>query len=506
VTAVTITDGPMSLDDLAAIVDGATVEIGEAATERIAASRAVVEAVLAGEDLVYGLNTGLGHMRDTRVPRDVLRRYQEAIVVSHAGAMGDPLPSGVVRAAMVARLNGIARGGSGATPAVASMLAAMLNAGVTPVVPAIGSVGASDLMHMAAIGLVVLGRGRAQLDGETLDGGEALARAGLDPLVLEPKDGLALVSANGVAIGHGTLVALRAHEVLELADLAAALALEAIAGNPSIVEPAVAAAKPIPGQRTVVERIRGLLSGSDRCRPGGAMSVQDPLAFRVVPQVHGACLEMLEALCGAVEQELNAMDDNPLASIEEQRLLSNGNFHPMLMALSFDAIRPALAHVGQLADRRMGHIWDKLVASEELSSPDGMLEAALGEGRAIMLRYAAAARYAHLRQLAAPATLDIPPLDLGVEDHATNAPETVQRTSESLDALEDILAEELLLHRLALSSPMARAGLGGGTAAVLTELDRIVGALPPEADPGAWHAAVRAGRGALLAASREALS
>jgi histidine ammonia-lyase len=472
---VSIGAAPLSVEELVRVARGARVTLEPAAVERIRAGRAIVDAAIAGPDLVYGLNTGLGHMRDERIEVDVLRRYQEAIVASHAGGIGPPLPTDVVRAAMAVRLAGIARGGSGATLAAAEALAALLNAGVHPVVPTIGSVGASDLMHMAEIALVLLGSGRAEYGGIVLPGDEALRQAGLGPLRMEPKDGLALISANGVAIGRAALTVTRAAEVAAAADVVGALSLEAVGGNPSIVEPAVAVAKPVDGQIAAAARIRAFLAGSERCRPSGPRSVQDPLSFRVIPQVHGALREFVAIGARAVATELAAMDDNPLVAIDEGRLISNGNFHPIVLALAMDALRPAIAHVGLLADRRLGHLWSAMWSDPDLLTPDG-LERLTHEGGRPLLRYAAATRTAALRGLAGPATLDVPTLDLGVEDHATNAPETVARTDEALDALEDILAIELILASGVIRRGGLESSLGVGTGAAFGVVEGIVGA------------------------------
>jgi histidine ammonia-lyase len=489
---VTISDAALSIGDLLRIVDGAPVVLSSAARDRITASREVVEAALRGTELVYGLNTGLGHLRDERIPERLLIDYQDGIIAAHVGGIGAALPATVVRAAMAVRLNGIARGGSGASQAMADMLVSLLNAGVHPIVPTIGSVGASDLMHMAAIGEVARGRGEAEYGGERLPGGDALRRAGLDPLELAPKDGLALISANGVSIGHGAIVARRATDLADLADIALAASLEAIGGNPSIVDPAVARAKPVDGQRLAADHIRALLEGSVRCQPGGASSVQDALSFRVGPQVHGAFRELIEVTTVAVETELNASDDNPLVSAEDGRMISNGNFAPILMALAFDAIRPAIAHVGQLSDRRLGHLWEaEFGAPEQMTLPgkSGDLPGLQNRLRGPLWRYAAAARYTELRALAAPATLDVGPLDVGIEDHASNAPETVRRTDQALDVLEDLLAVELLVAHGGFDP--ATGPLGTGTAIAFGVLDELLAEIPAGRVSNDVHAAIR---------------
>lgn len=470
----------MTLDELLELANGASCQLDAEALAVIEESRAVIDGVLATGRPVYGLNTGLGHMKDTRLPPDEIRAFQEIMIRGHAGAIGPPMPTVLVRAAMAARLIGMARGGSGASRASAETLLSMLNAGVHPVVPSSGSVGASDLGQMAAIALVAIGEGQAELNGELMSGAEALQRAGIVRLQMEPKDALTLISFNGVSIGHGATVVARAKKALEVADIAAALALESISGNTSVFDPVVAAAKGVRGQAEVSAHIRAFVDGSAVLDPAAERTIQDPLSFRVVPQVHGALWEFIELAGSAVETELNAMTDNPLVSRAERRMIHNGNFHPMVLALSFDAIRPAIAHVGQLCDRRLSHLWAATFAKAGLlgSNPRGL-----------SLRYAAAASAAELRQLADPASLDIPPLDIGTEDHATAAPLTVARTDSALDRLAEILAVELLMARdLLLASETT---VGRGTRAVLDFLGGVAGQVDATASAADLHAAVK---------------
>jgi len=481
-TTVTITEAPLSIEDLIAVVDGAEVRLAEEVRARIAAGRVVVEEALSGGAAVYGLTTQVGHGKDTRLSEEQIAQEQRFLVMSHAGGTGLPLPAAIVRAALAVRLNGIARGGSGAGVAVADMLAAMLNAGVHPVVPQTGSVGAGDLGQMAFVAQVAIGQGQATFAAETLAGGEALRRAGIVPIVLGGKDGLALISANGFSVGQAALVAARAGRAAEAADVAAALSMEATMANTSVLHPAVGQAKPIPGQIAAADHLRDLLAGSPLLNPGTARSVQDPLSFRVVPQVHGALREFIAAARSAVSTELNAAADNPLVWIPSRALISNGNFAPMVMSIAFDALRVALAHVGQLSERRMAHLWDAFFRRLPAGPPHGPLYG-------LQLRYPAAALYAELKQLAAPASLDVPPQDLGVEDHGTGAPLSVRKADAALDLLEDILACELLLARDVLGLEADAPVLGSGTEAALRAADDVVAAAEPRSD--AVHRALR---------------
>ncbi len=456
---VDVDDQPLTVEDLLAAVGGAELRLGATARARIAAGRALIDDALASGISIYGLTTNVGHGRDQRVRREELERQQQMLVATHGGAFGPPLAEDVVRAAMVVRINGMAQGGSGASLAAATTLVSMLNAGVHPVLPATGSIGAADIGHMAGIAQVAVGTGTAEYDGEILPGAEALHRAGIPPLRLEGKDGLALISSNGVSVGHGAVVVAHAARVADAADEAAALSLEATGSNPSVVLPAVGRAKPYPGQIAAAAHVLDLLQGSWLLDAAGPRSVQDALSFRVVPQVHGALREFLTVTRRAVEVELNSASDNPLADVGSGAVISNGNFHPMVMAVSFDALRVALIHVGQLSERRMSHLWDALTAALEQGPPPQAMNPASLPG--VQLRYAASASFTALRLLAEPATLNSTVLDLGVEDHATGAVLGVSKTEEALGLLSDILAIEVLLAAdlLTLSSP-PRVGSG----------------------------------------------
>jgi histidine ammonia-lyase len=457
---VRLTSDGWSAEDVAQVAGGARVELALEVVERVRASRAVVDRALEGDAMIYGLNTGLGSRRDRRVSREELGRYQVQMVMDHAGGVGPPLADEEVRALMAARIAGIARGGSGAHPGALETLVAMLNAGVHPQVPEVGSVGASDLMHMAAIAMVLMGRGQARLEGRVMPGGEALTRAGIAPHELRPKDGLALISGNGVSIGLGALAALDAERTVILADVAGALTLEAISGNPGAFDDEAARAKPLPGQIATAAHLRGLLAGGELADPGRVRSVQDPLSFRVMPQVHGALRDQVAAARAVVEIELNAIDDSPLVSIEGDRLLSTGNFHPMGLALAFESLRIALAHAGMLSERRMNKLVTALYGEASFEFGTAKPDRYSVPGLVI---YSAAALLSELKQSAAPVTVHCPPLDLDVEDHATLAPQAVILARRALVVLEQILAIEVLVAISALEDRPRLPRLGKGT-------------------------------------------
>lgn len=464
---VIVGDLPMTQEELVAVANGTPLVLDGPAKARITASRTMLDEAMSRGDAIYGLSTRVGHGKDTLVPREELEQQQQFLVASHGGAFGPLLDRAVVRAAMAVRVCGIARGGSGASPAAVDTLLAMLNSGVHPVLHSTGSVGAADISAMAGIAQVAVGTGTAEFRGAVLPGAEALHRAGIEPLRLQGRDGLALISANGVSIGHGALVLARAARTAWAADQAAVLSLEATRGNPSGFSAAVAAAKPYPGQVAAAAHVRELLKGSRLLTRGGPQSVQDALSFRVVPQVHGAFREFLASARGAVEMELNSASDNPLVDVESGTVLSNGNFHPMVLAIAFDALRVSLVHVGQLSERRMSHLWNAVMAVHASGPPSGSRGLATAPG--VQLRYAGSACYTELRLLAAPATLDSTILDIGVEDHATGAMLSVRTTERALCLLEDLLGVEVLLAAdLLRVSPPGTIGVGASALLGLT--------------------------------------
>jgi histidine ammonia-lyase len=484
--------GITAADVVRAARELAEVRLSPAVEATIVASRAVVDRAVAGERLIYVLNTGLGHMRDHRVPLDVLQRYQSQMIEAHASGIGPPLDTEDVRAAMLARISGAARGGSGLTLETVRLLVAMLNAGVHPVVPSAGSVGAGDLMHMAAIAVVLIGKGEAELNGELLTARDALARAGLAPIVAQPKEGLALVSSNGVAIGAGALVAEEGLRLARLADLACALSLEAVSGNPGPFDEAAAGAKAIPGQVAAAAEVRALLEGSYLHDPATVLSVQDPLSFRVAPQVNGAYREQVQAAEHAVEVELNGIGDNPMVLIERDTMISNGNFQPMQLALAFDALRTGAVHVAMISERRMNK-----VMTIRFSDPKLMLaglndeEMAEQRPRRALVQYAAAALLAELKHLAAPVSIHLPPLDLDVEDHGTVAPSVVFTTRRALNLLDTILTCEAQL-AIDLMDVQGVPALGRGTREAYDRVQASWSELPGNGSPADVVEATRA--------------
>lgn len=365
--AYTLTTADMTLDEFASIVfDRRKITLAPEVRRVVAASREIVDAALNRPDPVYGLNTGLGHRRNERVSNDLLLAYQPYIVRTHAGCVGEALPEATSRAALVARIVGIARGGAGVSEATLDALIALLNSGVHPRLPEFGSIGASDLCAMSAIAEVLIGEGEATFGGTTSWGRDALVAAGLAPIVLQPKEGLGLVNANGLSIGAGALAVWRARRVLELANLAVAISLDAYDGNPSPLDPRIQAAKSFPEQAKIAARICALLEGSSIWNPSSTRALQDPLSFRTAPQVHSAVLRQVQTAREELQIELNNRSDNPLVDVETSSLISGGNSQALAPALAMDSLRIGLCHIAILSERRCSHVFRRMQAARSV--------------------------------------------------------------------------------------------------------------------------------------------
>ena len=483
----------MTIDEVLDVAAGSPVRLTDDALEVISKSRSVVDDAIARGEAIYGATTGVGHARNDRVQPDALDVLQPLLVEMHMGAVGEPMSREVVRAGMLARLNGFARGGSGVSPDVAKVIEAMLNKHLHPIIPRTGSVGSGDLGQLAFLGRAILGRGEVEWNGRVVDSSTAFRETGITPVTLKPKDALAIISSNALTIGQGIMLRSSIRRLLRFADLVAALSMEAINANPSVFEPAVAAARGSMGQMETSEHLARLVQGSARV-DAAAASVQDPLSFRVIPQVHGACRDVLATATGHLFDELNAASDNPLVDVSSKRVISNGNFQAMNVALSAESLRLALCHVALLSQRRTGHIWDGTVASlgtMDTASPD-LREGVPPHFAGLGLRYPAAALYTRLRQLAQPVTLDVPNLDLSVEDHSTNAAEALQSTGRVVELIMELLTVEALVAVTPLIGENANDELGVGTSALFDLIYQCVGELPSGTPPHVAHERVLA--------------
>ena len=441
----------------------------------MAAAREVVESYLAAGRPAYGLTTGLGARVVDSVPAAALAQFSRHTVLGRANSVGPPLRAEVVRAALLVRANGLAAGGSGATPELAQALVALLERRVHPVVPSIGSIGAGDICVLAHVGLVLLGEGEAEVDGATLSGADALEAGGLEPLVLAPKDGLALISANAVSAACAALALADGREALDALQVAAALSMEGFRASRSPLDERVAAARPAPGQAACAAGLRALLAGgSSRGR-----RLQDPLSFRCASQTHGSLAAALDFLAAALEPELNGAGDNPLVLAQDGEIVSTGNFFVPGLAVAADTVALALAQAANLAAARVA----RLLSAPLTDLPQNLAPAgSTGTGMAPLLKVADALA-SEIAHGAAPASLDSRAGADAVEDASTGAPLATGRLSGLLERVRLLTALELVVAAQAVDlAGIETLGRGTGAAhAVVRELaeplerDRPVG-------------------------------
>jgi len=430
---------------------GRAVVLGDAARSRMAASRAVIDAVLAGGDdapLVYGVNTGFGALAEVRISPQEIRALQKNLVRSHSAGVGEPLPRDAVRAMMLLRAAVLARGHSGARPQVADLLCRMLERGVRPGVPSRGSVGASgDLAPLAHLALGMMGEGRAELDGQLVPAAEALARAGLQPLELEAKEGLTLLNGTQHMTGVGGLAVLDALHTCLIADIAGAMSLEALKGTWHAFDPRILAARPQPGQMESGARLARLLAESEIAESHkDCGKVQDPYSLRCMPQVHGASLDVLGFARAVLEREAMATTDNPLVFVDPAaphggEILSGGNFHGQPVALVLDAAAMAVAELASISERRI----EQLVNPHLSSGLPPFLAPQSGLNSGFMIaQVAAASLVSENKILCHPASVDSIPSSAGREDHVSMGATAALKLTQVVSQVRDVLAIELL--------------------------------------------------------------
>jgi histidine ammonia-lyase len=380
---------------------GAAVELAPAAIERMNASRALVERLADGDAPIYAVNTGVGLLANVRIPREDLDQLQRNVIRSHSAGVGDPLPREVVRAMMLIRANVLAKGLSGIRPLVAQRLCDLLNRGVTPLVPSQGSVGASgDLAPLAHMALVLIGEGEAEWESAVLPGGEALARAGIDPITLHPKEGISLINGTQAMLAVGSLELSAAEVLANTADVVCAMTLDALRGTPRAFDPRIHEARPHPGQLESAARLRRLLEASEiRQSHIACQRVQDAYSLRCVPQVHGPVRDALAEARRVFAIELNSATDNPL--VFEDEIISGGNFHGEPLAFQLDFLAVALTALAGISERRIDRLVNPAL-NEEL--PPFLAGRAGLESGLMMVQVTAASLVAENRVLAHPAS------------------------------------------------------------------------------------------------------
>ncbi|NJD11423.1 MAG: histidine ammonia-lyase [Gemmatimonadetes bacterium] len=463
--------------ELVSGADSPAVVLGELARARIAASRALVEQVVAEQRVVYGITTGFGALSEVSIPVARLRELQLNLIRSHACGVGEPLPEAEVRAVLLLRAHVLALGFSGVRPSLVERLLDLLNHRIHPVLPSLGSVGASgDLAPLSHLALVLIGEGEAWVEGRRMPGADALRKAGLEPLVLEAKEGLALNNGTQAHTGIGILALLRAERALETVEVAGAMSLEGLRGTPEAFDSLIQRARPHAGQAASAARLRSLLAGSAirESHRYGDPRVQDAYSLRCMPQVHGAARQALSFVRGVLEVEANSATDNPLIFAAEQRIISGGNFHGQPVAQALDLLAIACADLGAISERRIARLVDPA-----LSGLPAFLTREAGVNSGLMMaQIVAAALVSELRLRAQPASTDSISTDASKEDHVSMGMAAALKARAAVTLLETILALELLTAAQALEFLLPLQP-GDGVAAAY---ERIRDRVPPLRD------------------------
>ena len=441
---IVIGDHPLGLAEIRAALAGpVAVRLSEAARIRILRSAETVHRLLASGEAIYGVNTGFGKLAKTRIAAADLGRLQINIVRSHAAGVGDPLSPGVTRLILLLKLAALSQGASGISLGVMDALAGLLNADVLPLIPGQGSVGASgDLAPLAHMSLVLIGEGEALVNGATVKGDAALAAAGLAPVSLGPKEGLALLNGTQVSTALALSGLESAARNAAAAVVAGAMSVDAVMGSDTPFDPRIHALRPHAGQQLAASQYRRLLGGSAirASHREDDDRVQDPYSFRCQPQVMGACLDLLATAAKTLTIEANSVSDNPLVFAEDGAVLSGGNFHAEPVAFAADMIAMAVAEMGSLAERRIAALIDSSIS---LLPPFLIPNPGLNSGFMIP-QCTAAALMSENKQLAHPASVDSAPTSANQEDHVSMATHGARRLGLMNANLARIIAIELM--------------------------------------------------------------
>jgi len=467
--------GPLPLEAVEAVArGGAPVALHPAAARALAAARQFVDRLAEGAEPIYGITTGVGRLKDTLIPAADRQALQRNLVLSHAGGVGPPLPEPEVRAILLLLAASLARGASGVRPETVEVVIGCLNRRVHPVVPEQGSVGASgDLVPLAHVAACLIGVGHAWCDGRQVPAAEALARAGIEPLSLKTKEGLALLNGTHLMAGLGALALLDAGRLARLADVAGAMSLEALMGTNTAFDARIHALRPHPGQLASAANLRRLTEGSEIIGSHrDCTRVQDAYSLRCMPPVHGAVREAMAFARTILERELASVTDNPLVFAADGVVLAGGNFHGEPLGLALDTLTIGLAQLAGISERRI----DRLVSPLTSEGLPAFLSPRGGLGSAYMIaQYVAAALASELKTLAHPASVDSIPTSGLQEDYNAMGAGAALKARRALRQARQVLAIELLLaaQALDLRAPL-RPGRGSAAAR-----DAVRGRIPP---------------------------
>jgi histidine ammonia-lyase len=458
---------PLSLADVMRVAnDGAPVALAYDARDRIVASRDYIERLVAERRTVYGVTTGFGKLANVHIDAADVQQLQRNLVRSHAMGVGEPFSEEVVRAMLLLRAQSLALGCSGIRVHVIELLLGMLNHGIHPIVPSQGSVGASgDLAPLAHMALALIGEGNVNVGDAMLPAADALREAGLAPVTLEAKEGLALINGTQAMTAVGALAVQDALELATAADIAAAMSLEALKGSHAPFDPRVTAVRPHPGAIEAAANVR-LISADSPIHASHAEcdKIQDAYSLRCVPQVHGASRDALRHAAAVLTREINSVTDNPLVFAETDSVISAGNFHGQPVALVMDYAKIAIAELANIAERRVEHMMDPAVSGlPAFLAHQGGLHSGL-----MISQYTAASLVSENKVLAHPASVDSIPTSANQEDHVSMGTISARQCAMILENARWVIAIEVLSATQALEfhKPL-EAGPGVGAAVTL---------------------------------------
>ena len=467
---------PLTIDDVVRVARlGAPVQLAPEARDRILRSRAYVDSLVAADRTVYGITTGFGRLASVRIATGDVRQLQRNLLVSHAMGVGAPLSREVTRAMLLLRAQSLSFGFSGIRITVIELLLDCLNRGVHPVIPSQGSVGASgDLAPLAHMALPLIGEGKAEVGGDVLTGHDALLRVGLEPVVLEAKEGLALINGTQAMTAIGALLVHDAHRLARLADIAGAMSLEALKGTATAFDARVTQVRAHPGAATVASNLRRLANDSPiHASHLNCDKLQDAYSLRCMPQVHGASRDALTHVADVVTRECNAVTDNPLVFADTDDVISAGNFHGQPVALVMDYAKIAIAELANISERRVEHMLDPAVSGlPAFLSSQGGLNSGL-----MISQYTAASLVSENKVLAHPASVDSIPTSANQEDHVSMGTTSARQCAMILENATWVIAIELLNAAQALDfhQPLVPGpGVGAARDAVRTVVPPLV--------------------------------
>ena len=433
----------LMLQDVAAVArDGALAVLADEARGRIIESRDYIERLVAEGQTVYGVTTGFGRLANVRIEPGDVRQLQRNLLVSHAMGVGERLSTEVVRAMLLLRAHSLALGFSGIRVEVIELLLAMLDRGVHPIIPSQGSVGASgDLAPLAHMALPLIGEGKAEYRGDVLPSRDALSLAGLSPIELEAKEGLALINGTQAMTAIGVLAVLDAMELATAADIAGAMSLEALKGTRTPFDSRVTAIRPHPGAQEVAANMTAISANSPiHASHADCDKIQDAYSLRCIPQVHGASRDALRHVAAVLTREINSVTDNPLVFAADGDVISAGNFHGQPVAVAMDYAKIAVAELANISERRIEHLLDPAVSGlPAFLARQGGLHSGL-----MISQYTAASLVSENKVLAHPASVDSIPTSANQEDHVSMGTISARQCAMMLENARWVIAIEVM--------------------------------------------------------------